>query len=289
MKLAIACMSGSFKGIFVHGALSALEAHGLRADAYAAASSSTLSAAYAAIGEVGSVPMSIWTGTLDALARPDTGMSDVVLANIRQLSPNLLGRLFEPSAARFLIATSVVTTAEAAAITQGPGARRLGRRLLVDAARRDATWRNQHLAPRIFDTQAPDPHRRLTVRNFEEVAYASTRMMHAWHIPATIGGVPHVDASYTCLCPAAELAELGYSEVVAIATEPGPIHRDMFSADLIDAPGIRIIQPDADLHELGVDFAGATADGLQRALEHGAAKARAFLSERERPVTALGT
>ena len=36
-RWAVACMAGSFKGIFVHGVLHGLEAAGFRADAYAAA------------------------------------------------------------------------------------------------------------------------------------------------------------------------------------------------------------------------------------------------------------
>lgn len=41
-SLAIACASGSFKGAFAHGVLSALEANGIFANAYAAASSSVI-------------------------------------------------------------------------------------------------------------------------------------------------------------------------------------------------------------------------------------------------------
>ena len=41
-SLAIACASGTFKGVFVHGVLSAFESSNFRADAYGGASSSTL-------------------------------------------------------------------------------------------------------------------------------------------------------------------------------------------------------------------------------------------------------
>lgn len=48
-KLAIACASGSFKGVFVHGVLQAFEDAHFFADAYAAASSSTIPASFASI------------------------------------------------------------------------------------------------------------------------------------------------------------------------------------------------------------------------------------------------
>ncbi len=284
MSLAIACMSGSFKGVFVHGVLAELEALGLRADAYAAASSSTLPAAYAAIGAVSEVGMRIWTDSLRALDSPETGMSDVVLANIRALSPRLMEDLFQPSASRFLVAASRVVTEEAAAVTQSPAARRLGRKLLLDAARRDSTWPGQHLKPCLFDTRAGSPDHMMNAPNFGEVAYATTRMMHAWAIPASVGGKPYVDASYTCLCPALEVAALGYPDVLAIATEPGPIARGMFTCDTIpdewNGSRIRVLQPDSDLRDIGVDFTTATAEGLQRAFELGRDKARAFMASR---------
>lgn len=266
MAWAIACMSGSFKGVFVHGVLRGLEDRGIRADAYAAASSSTLPAAYASVGRVRETDLSLWNTS-------ETNMSEVVLSSIRALGPSLHGSVFAPGAARLCIATSLVATPEAAALTQTDGARRLGRKLLVDAARQDASWRDEHLAPRLFDSQSSDPDTRLTRDNFDEVAYATTRMLHAWHIPAWVNGQPYVDASYTSLCPALEMAERGYSPVVAIATEPGPLRRDMFSAETIPSEwnGARIVvlQPECDLKELGVDFSKATADGLEQAFALG--------------------
>jgi predicted acylesterase/phospholipase RssA len=49
-SLVIASSAGGFKGVFVHGVLSALEAADIRADAYAAASSSVFPSISAAIG-----------------------------------------------------------------------------------------------------------------------------------------------------------------------------------------------------------------------------------------------
>jgi hypothetical protein len=276
MPCAIACMSGGFKGIFVQGVLCGLEESGLRASAYASASSSTMPAAYAACGRVREMELGIWTESDRILRMPGSTMSDVVLHNIQTLGPALHRLLFAPEAARFCIATSLVTTAAAAAITQSGEARRLGRRLLIDAARQDASWRDANLAARLFDSQSLDSALLLNAHNFDEVAYATTRMLHAWHIPATIAGLPYIDASYTCLCPALEMAELGYPEVIAIGTEPGPLRRDLFSAETIPSLGIQVIQPEYKLEDAGVDFTRATPDGLARVFEDGVGRGREF-------------
>ena len=267
-------MSGGFKGIFVHGVLCGLEETGLRASAYASASSSTMPAAYAACGRVREMDLGIWTESDRILRLPGSTMSDVVLHNIRTLGPSLHEMLFAPGAARFCIATSLVITAEAAAITQSSAARRLGRRLLIDAARHNSSWPDAHLAARLFDSQSPDPALLLNAGNFDEVAYATTRMLHAWHIPATIAGLPYIDASYKCLCPALEMAELGYTEVIAIGTEPGPLRRDLFSAETISR--CQVIQPEYNLEDAGVDFTRATPEGLARVFEEGVRCGRAF-------------
>jgi hypothetical protein len=280
MNLAIACMSGSFKGAFVHGVLYSLEQQDIRGEAYAAASSSTLPAAYAAVRNLRSLDMSIWTDSEAELSAPNGSMSTVVLSAIEKFSPYLRETLFGPAAPRFLIAASLVITEHGAVATQGAGARRLGRKLLIDAARGDSTWRDQNLAARLFDTRSPDPDLELNGENFNEVAYASTRMLHAWPIPASVNGKPYVDASYTCLCPALELAELGYCNVIAIATEPSPVRKDMFLRGDIPAQWkasrIHVIEPDFDLREVGVDFTSATAEGLKIAFEHGVEKGRVF-------------
>ena len=121
----------------------------------------------------------------------------------------------------------MVVSEEATALTQGAGARRLGRRLLLAAGRGDNSWARQHLRTRLYDTDAGAAHR-LTAANFAAVAYASTRMLHAWEEPGWVDGQAAVDASYTCVCPARELAELGYAEVLAIACAPGPLYANFF-------------------------------------------------------------
>ena len=59
-SLGIACASGTFKGVFVHGVLSAFESSGFVADVYAAASSSILSTACAATGKAREVGVEYW-------------------------------------------------------------------------------------------------------------------------------------------------------------------------------------------------------------------------------------
>jgi hypothetical protein len=280
-RWAVACMAGSFKGVFVHGVLHGLEAGGFRADAYGAASSSTLAAAFAAAGHVRQVDLGTWTRGEDIVRQSGAGMSDAVLAGIRDCAPRLRELLFAPNAARFCIVASHVRTPEAAALTQGDGARRLGRRLLIEAARHDATWRDRHLEAHLFDTRATDGARRITPDNFEEVAYATTRMLHAWHIPAAIAGEPYIDASYTCQCPAVEMAGSGYDAVLAIGTEVGPLQHDIFGTGVLPSEyrSVPIVQicPKRDLKELGVDFNHATPDGLAQAFAEGVAAAGAFL------------
>src|SRR5712692_5333450 len=169
-SLAIACSAGGFKGIFVHGVLSALEAAGVQADAYAAASSSVFPAICAAIGQADEIGLRYWRSSLQTLKQPGNGMSEVVLRSISESGPVLFNRLFQPGAPRFFIATSAVQTAEGAAQTQGDGARRLGRRLLLLAARGDRSWVDEHLRAHVFDSGASSANAedRLTVDNINE-------------------------------------------------------------------------------------------------------------------------
>ncbi len=134
-SLAIACAAGSFKGAFAHGVLSALEVAGFRANAYAAASSSVISTAWAAIGKATELGVDYWLEGLQLLKQQDSGMSQVVLEGIIQFTPK--ERLFEPDAPEYFIAVSAVMTQDAANETQGEKARRLGRRLLVSAGKKD--------------------------------------------------------------------------------------------------------------------------------------------------------
>jgi hypothetical protein len=124
---------------------------------------------------------------------------------------------------------------------------------------------------------------RLAPNNFPAVAYASSRIMHAWDIPAWIDGKPYVDAAYTCLCPALAMVAAGYQETIAIANEPGTMYQDMFHIDPVPSYSqgvpIHIIRPDLPLKELGVDFTKATPDGLVAVYRHGKDKGLEFLSK----------
>jgi len=118
--------------------------------------------------------------------------------------------------------------------------------------------------------------------NFAEIAYASTRMLHSYGVPAWINNQPYIDASYTCICPAIEMVERGYKSVIAIATEPGNIQRDLFQLEVIpkqyQQATIYPIQPDINLKELGVDVFQAIPQGIATAYQHGFDKGREFLA-----------
>jgi predicted acylesterase/phospholipase RssA len=283
MNLAIASASGSFKCAFVHGVLSAFEDAGIRAAAYGATSASALPAAAAAVGMVRSLDAGYWLRGLEIVAESGSGMSDVMLRGIATYAPLIRPLLFEEGSPRFVVATSAVVTDEAVEMTQGELASRLGRQLLLDVARGNHEWIDAHLQPALFDTASDSDKYRLTPENFDDVVYASTRMLHAWKVPASIAGRPYVDGSYTCSCPAVELAERGYDTVIAIATEPGVFYRDLFQ----DRPvphshnGARIIhvQPDTDPKDMGVDFTRATEKGIADLYQHGIEKGRMVVQQ----------
>ena len=282
-SLAIASSAGGFKGVFVHGVLSALEAAAVRAAAYAAASASVFPSLSAAVGQANEIGLKYWRVALHTLEQAGNGMSESVLQSIAASSHILRNAPFQAGMPRCIIATSAVITAEGAEQAQGEGARRLGRRLLLQAARGDRSWADQHLQAYLFDTAATDKERRLTRGNIEEVMYASTRMLHAWNIPAWVAGRPFIDGCYTCACPAVEMAQYGYHEVIAIATEPGILYRDIFQRDPIPSSWqgvpIHIIRPAIDPARMGADFTDVTSEGLVAGYEHGMEVGRRFLEE----------
>ncbi|BCL33769.1 hypothetical protein [Nostoc sp. MS1] len=278
-SLAIACASGSFKGVFAHGVLSALESAGVRANAYSAASASVLPTAWATIGKAKELGVDYWLAGLRVLQQPNIGMSRVVLGGIAQFSPPP-ETLFAPDNPQYFVAASAVITQEAAIETQNEKAKRLGRRLLVSAGKKDRSWVKEHLRLDVFSTKSTG-ELYLHSQNFEQVAYASARMLHGWDIPAWIDGKPYIDASYTCLCPAMEMVEAGYQQVIAIANEPGTLYRDMFQVEAIPevykGVKIHIIQPDVDPKDLGVNFTDVTEEGLAAVYEHGWQKGKEFV------------
>jgi hypothetical protein len=283
MPPAIACAAGSFRGAFVHGALSAFEKEGFRAGAYAAASSSALPAAYAVLGQLDRLGgADHWKPGLNYSSGREHNVSEMILNGISTHGPLLHHGLFDPAVPRFVVATSAVLTEDVARLTQGDGARRLGRELLLATRHQDRSWADQHLALHLFGTLDSDSVQPLTTGNLDEVLYATTRMLHAWRVPATVAGRPYVDASYTCSCPAVEMAELGYDPVIAIVPEPGLVYRDLFQSETIPSSWkntqIHIVQPDVSLSELGVEYLTATLDGLEAAYQYGQEKAASFLS-----------
>jgi hypothetical protein len=287
-SLAIATPVGSFKGAFAHGVLTALEEGGIVADAYAAASSSTIPASWAAIGRAKDLGIDYWLAGLAALEQPQQNMSKVVQRGIRVFSKQLRQDLYQPQTPTLFIATNAVIHPSAAAQTQTALAQDLGKRLLRASVDKDRSWVDTNLRFTLFSTHHPEAHHRITPNNYPAVAYASSRIVHAWEIPAWIDGKPYVDAAYTCLCPVLAMVAEGYQETIAISNEPGTMYRDMFHIEQIpdrirDVP-IHIIRPDVHLKQLGVDFIKATPDGLIAVYRHGRDKGAEFISKWNRVV-----
>jgi len=282
MRIGIACASGSAKGVFVHGVLAGLETRGFRAEMYAASSSTSIPAAFAAIHDMDSLQdIEYWKRVRAEYVEAGSDASRAVKLGISAVLPTLGGRLFTDRASRFAVAVSAVVTREAAALTQGEGARRLGQQLVISIRRRDRSWADANLSARLLDTRAADPAHRLTPANLADALYATTRMLHAWKEPAWIDGEPYVDASYTSMCPARELVRLGMEEVVAISPECGTVYTDFFqSAEMPASLGgvrIHVIQPQVNLAEIGVDYLKATDDGSLTAFRLGQEAAVQFL------------
>jgi hypothetical protein len=282
-SLAIATPVGSFKGAFAHGVLTALEQAGIVADAYAAASSSVIPASWAAIGRAKDLGVDYWLAGLAALQEPQPNMSKIVQRGIRVFSRQLRQQLYQPQTPTLYIATNAVIDPTAAAETQSHRAQDLGKRLLRASVQKDRSWVDKNLRFTLFSTHHTEPHLAITPNSFPAVAYASSRIMHAWELPAWIDGKPYVDAAYTCLCPAMAMVAAGYQQTIAIANEPGIMYQDMFHIDRVpsyshDTP-IHIIRPDVHLKELGVDFTKATPDGLISVYQHGKSKGAEFLSQ----------
>lgn len=278
-SVAIACASGGFKAIFVHGVLSAFESV-IKADAYAAASASVMPSAFAAIGKAREFGMDYWLEGL-RVYNETKNMSLVCMGGVDYFNDRGGEQLFNPDRPNLYIATSKVTTEEAATQTQGQQAKRLGKKLLIAAAKGDRSWVDKHLELDLFSIDAKNDTA-ITPDNFAEVAYASTRMLHAWEIPAWINQQPYIDASYTCACPAIEMVYRGYKSIIAIATET-ELYRDLFQQEVIPDrhKGVHIdrIKPDINLKELGVDFLKATPEGISAVYQHGLDKGREFLAK----------
>ncbi|MGD0726411.1 MAG: hypothetical protein ABSB63_12715 [Spirochaetia bacterium] len=273
MRIAIACASGSAKGVFIHGVLSAFGDRGLAVDAYAASSSSTVPAAFAAAGRLNDLNGPVhWQRGADIL-KELKDVSEMVKRGVSEVVPTLTESLFLPSAKRFIFSASHLATTESAEKAQGDSAKRLGLDQLRAMKNKDSSWAETNLACHLFDTKPNGETRRLTVENLADAMYATTRMLHAWKTPGWIDGKPYVDASYTCMCPAIEMVELGYDHVIAISPESGPFYRDLYQVRTIPGEwnGARIffIQPDFDLKVIGVDYLSVQEEGLRKAFALG--------------------
>jgi hypothetical protein len=280
-NFAIACMSGSLKGIFIQGVLTAFEEAGIKADAYASSSSSTVPASYAAIGEIRNQNHGSWADSDDILRQPGKSMSDVILSGLEIFSGKVIDRLRSGDISRLMIVCSYVNNEDAAIETQNGSAVTLGRKLIVHGARHISGWKDENLELHVFDTQSNNKELKLTADNYKEVAYATTRMLHAWHIPARINNKPYIDGSYTCLIPIEPLADRGYQNIIAIASEPGDIAKDFFSGEPIGSKlnnsSIKWIKPEVNLKELGVDFTKASKEGIEKVFEYGIEKGKEFI------------
>ena len=279
--LAICCMSGGYKSVFTQGVLRAFEDREFRAQAYAACSSSVLIAAFAACGKLKTLDLSLWKDGYSTSQR-EGNQSEAMLRSIQQLSTEIKNNLWLPESSRFLVATSRVKTEEATSITQSDGAKRLGQMLLINALRHKSEWKDRNLELRMFDTLSNENTELLTENNFDEVAYATTRMLHAWNIPAYIDQKAYIDGSYTSLCPVIPLVELGYKRIICICTEKQKVTFDLFTEEEIPSviKGIKIdfIKPDYDLKDMGVDFYNITNNGLEDVYNHGYEKGINFYS-----------
>ncbi|GHT19988.1 hypothetical protein FACS189429_8060 [Bacteroidia bacterium] len=267
-KIAIACSSGGYKTVFIQGVLASFETKGFFADAYAGCSSSAIVSSYAAIERINNLGLSLWTDGLKISNIEGNSQSNAILHSLDLLFPEIEKLLWQPTSHRLLIATSFVKTAEAAAITQSDNAKRFGQKLLIEALRNNSTWRDENLELHIYDTSANINAKRLTTDNYKEVAYASTRMLHAWHIPAYINKKPYIDGSYTSLCPVAALLELGYEKVICILTENNK-QLDMFSNKEFENLKVDFIQPQINLKDIGVDFYSATEESINNVFSLG--------------------
>jgi hypothetical protein len=274
-------MSGSLKGIFIQGVLTSFEEAGIKADAYASSSSSTVPASYAAIGEIRNQNHRSWGDSDEILRQPGKSMSDVILNGIEMFSGKVVDRLKIGDVSRLMIVCSYVNNEDAAKETQSGSAVTLGRKLIEQGARHISGWKDENLELHVFDTQSNNKELKLTADNYKEVAYATTRMLHAWHIPAAINDKPYIDGSYTCLIPIEPLADRGYQNIIAIATEPDEITKDFFSGEPIGSKwnnsSIYWIKPEINLKELGVDFTKASKEGVEKVFEYGIEKGKEFI------------
>lgn len=283
MKNGVAVSSGTFKGVFAHGVLAQFEKDQFSVGVYAGCSSSLISCSLAAVRLAGEIGVDYWLETID-LARTNIGMSQVIKRSIAKYGLYIREKLFGSDISRLMIATSYVNNETAAKITQGSEYKKLGKRLLIASLRRDSSWVDENLVKQMFDTHPKAESMLLSDDNYDEVAYASTRMLHAWDEAAWISDKPYIDGSYTCSFPVFELVNDGCADIVAIGVETQPLYTSIFKQVKViddDSNGVRIsiISPEVDLNDFGVDYFSATDEGLRIAYRHGMECAKKYLDK----------
>lgn len=276
-------MAGGYKNAFTQGVLTAFEENGLIADVYTACSSSTLIAAFAAFRGMGQLNLTLWKNGY-AISQEDGGdQSQAMLQSIQQLLPTIKSNLWEPSSSRLVIATSRIITSDAAAAAQSESAKRLGQMLLLNAMRHKTEWKDKNLESELFGTNTDGRTRLLTKENFNEVAYATTRMLHAWKIPASIENCAYIDGSYTSHFPIKFLSELKCGRIICISAEKEKVFTNIFMQEeipfQIDGVLVDVIKPDIDLKEVGLDFYKITEEGLNIGYKHGYKKGLTYINK----------
>lgn len=266
-SIGIAVASGTLKGVFAHGVLAGLEHAGVRADVYGGVSSSTLSIGLAACGRAEEVGVDYWLRAREWAIEHTGDMSRVVQNTIANYGPMIREGVFAANSPQVGVLTTHVRTSEATAITQSDLARRFGRKLLVMLFKGNTDWIDNNTTARMFwnDAESAWP---LTDENFDAVAYASTRMMHAWPQPAWVANEPYIDGSYQKLIPDDEVRER-CDVLIAVGSEAKMVLRT-FDGTVVETNEDTItVCPDAPLEKIGVEFEKATDEGLRTAYRQG--------------------
>lgn len=281
-NMAICCLSGGYKSAFTHGVLTAFEENNLTASVYTACSSSTLITAFATFKEIGKLDLTLWKNGYKISQEDNGDQSQAMLRTIQKLSPEIIDNLWKPSSSRLLITTSCVKTDAAVAVTQSDSAKRLGQMLQINALRHKSDWKDENLELVLFDTHSDSRTKLLTKDNFNDVAYATTRMLHAWKVPASVDNQAYIDGSYTSHCPIGFLATLKPKRIVCICTEKEKPFFNLFGNEevpsQIDGVCIDFIKPDFDLKDVGLDFYTIADDGLENGYKHGYQKGLSYIS-----------
>lgn len=274
-------MSGGYKSVFTHGVLTAFEESNLTANVYTSCSSSTLITAFAAFKEIGKLDLTLWESGYKISQEDNGDQSQAMLKTIQRLSPEIMNNLWKPTTSRLLITTSHVKTDAAVAVTQSDTAKRFGQILLLNALRHKSEWKDENLELVLFDTHLNPRTKHLTKENFNDVAYATTRMLHAWKIPAFIDNQAYIDGSYTSYCPIDFLVKLKPERIVCICTEREKQFFNIFDNEdipsQIDGICIDFIKPDFNLKDIGLDFYTISNDGLENGYKHGYEKGLSYI------------